>query len=297
MKKVLFVLLAMGLLAAVPSQSEALVTENWLIDIARITTPQPQGLYDRGTIYDYNAGVWVPVNNGSAQNMTDGVWDDDGDGVEDAWGIFRVASIINTTTSATVFDGATASDQIVGMFYGFDDVFLELQGNGTTTVYGIDGRMELWRNSNDFAASVALGSGGRAGDTFSGITDGTLLLEADGHARTIQFGALAGEQYTFASLFNFNEPYGGSGDFYLDVDPTSTGLWTELLNSDGFLPSTQNPADVFINFSSQGLDAPDDWTVFGNGQGNAKAVVPEPTSMILMGIGLAGAALRRKKMG
>ncbi len=292
MKKTFIVALVLSIGLILSGNAFALTTENWLIDIAKVVTPLPQGLYDRGTLYSLDgSGYWNPLpgSPAGALSLQDGVFYNGGrDGVEDTWGIFRIASIVGSE-SGTVYNAETAGYQIVGMFYGFDDAYIALQDDGQAKVYGVDGRVELWKNTNDFATSVT--SGTRSGNTFSGITEGDLLLAADGHVRT----TLTGNQYTFSSMFDFNAPYGGSGNFYLDVDTSNPGLWTDKLNTNGFLTSTQSPADVYINFSSEGEGAPENWTVFGNGQGQAKAVIPEPASMILMGIGLFGAARLRRK--
>lgn len=298
MKKLLLVLIAASFCIA--PNAHALATESWIIDIASVVNPAVQGVYDRGTIYDgiTTPGTWSPIGApAGAKVFTDGVYDTSVDGIEDTWGVFQIKSIVGSV-SGTVFDSTTTADQIVGMFYGFDDIYISDNLDGSAAVKSQFGAMELWKNSGDFDAAILAGSTGRtAANAYTGITSGTQLLSTTAHGR-LAWDPVSQTfvTYTYKSDFDFTAPYGGRGDIYFDVNP-SVGMWGVLLDTDGFDVGTATDADIQISFSAQSSGVQSDWVVYGNGQGNANAVIPEPTSMILMGIGLAGAALRRRRMG
>ena len=252
------------------------------------------GLWDWGTVYTGGTPTFSAVNSNpysgtTSQNLTNGT-PALPDVTEDSYGILRVNQINAGPT--LLFDRTSSPYELTAFFYGFDDTYI----NGTTTFSRLlsdGGHAALYqdfaKNYNPLTVpgpqSTAFGGGRSAGDStqFLTVTDGTMVLDLTPRAILDPSGAV----YTLENFFSFTS-LSGSGSVLFDV---TGGDWASQFDT-----NTQDfGTDIKLNFSSfPNTNGNAAWVV--QGTGNARAnVIPEPASMILMGIGLAGAARLRRR--
>jgi hypothetical protein len=205
------------------------------------------------------------------------------DGQEDTWGIGSVASIKTIPANDPIFL-RSGSEELTFIFYGFDDDYLASPNIlGDTQILSKLGHIAVYLDGTpDFDGT--LGTAGRTSLTgYTGATEGLLVLD-------LAPADLSGLGHTLSSNFDFITST-GAGAMYLNT--TGLGAWDNLYDTNTQLFGS----DFSFSFTVRPNSAPNvgDWVVRGDagGEGN---VIPEPASMILMGIGLAGAArrLRRK---
>lgn len=216
-------------------------------------------------------------------------------GSEDTWGIFQIAAIVsNDAFNTTLWTAGQNGEFITGIFGGLSDANVDysVSGSGTASFNTVSsgGFLKFYLDTTeaDYNAGAALGAIGRTGaQSFTGATNGTLLLDyvfaGTANSNHIGFG--------YASDFN-GASLRGSGSGYLDL---VGGSYASQIAKGTQIDLNGEKRDAFLQATFAPSGTAPAWTVFARG-GKDTAVIPEPASLALFGLGLAGlAALRRRK--
>lgn len=241
------------------------------------------------------------------------------------WGVFNLSSIQlggastphREISGGEVIwaDGAAYPGQIHGVFGGINlDSGTKASGGWMDIYYTEDSINNI--TAADLSGSLAIG--------ITKFVAGTFLARLN-----FMPGVITGDAVTtIKSNTDLTSPefVSGQSDSFADVDLTKVGLWTSLLDGNWFNVNTDGDTqwgeanekrDVRFSTWYSALPAGDDpdtpeieikspWTdptngilgVKSNDPGRVFTVVPEPGSILLLGVGLLGfaGALRRKSI-
>jgi len=223
------------------------------------------------------------------------------DGVEDNWGIFKVTSIERGFD--TLWYAGKNGEYLSGIFYNLDIAGITpIDTNGDTVIDStrvdmantkITGMLDLYLDDSDLPGFTALVDGGpsaRTGTTtYPTFTDSNVY---GGKALSIAVvpGILPG--VTISNIIDGLTIIGsGKGNGYGAIVPGS-GPLAAMFDNDGYLGGN---ADLYMSFNYT-YPASNGWTIISHDPIRT-SIVPEPTSMLLFGIGTFGlAVLRRRKV-
>jgi hypothetical protein len=220
----------------------------------------------------------------------------------DTMGIFSVAIISNISTGQVLFTKGV-DGFLTGIFSNLSDARVDVTGCGglngcSTTALSLGGTFRVWKNAVDY--NPALGPlvaplKDLNNNQYPGINPGSLGLYLSG---VFAPGVLAGDlTHTYLSNFN-NNTFAGNGQGFLDL---TGGSAFDTFNTNALVDANGNLHDLFLTVTFDDVNGAASslgWTVTNAGQVKAHAVVPEPSSLVLLIFGgfVAGWAFYRRKV-
>lgn len=244
----------------------------------------------------------------------------DATGTQGNWGVLNISSIQAGAPSVPHSDisggpaffsddgPGLAQGQITGIFYGIDLTSATTAKGGVIDLF--------WHDAGSDPITAACLAGTTClpdAATVGSFTSGTFLARLK-----FDTGIVPGDGTTTIKSTTDPTTQGASGqaDSFASVDTSKVGAWTEMLNADWFWVDTNGdtvyggPGETrdlrfstfFNSLNGPGFISP--WSdpatgtngLRSNDPGRVFTAVPEPATLTLLGISLAGlAAVRRRK--